>query len=109
MHGQFDIKALVHNALRQQPLMTFHTDILFETVNQLGEGGMGTVYRIRDRRLNREAALKVLKAGQSDQDSYQRFLREARITACLSHPAIPPVYEAGITPEGFPYLLMKLI
>lgn len=109
MQGQFDIKALVHNALRQQPLMTFHTDILFETVSQLGEGGMGTVYRIRDRRLDREAALKVLKAGQSDQDSYVRFLREARITARLSHPAIPPVYEAGITPEGFPYLLMKLI
>lgn len=109
MQGQFDIKALVQSVLQQQPLMTFHTDILFETVDQLGEGGMGTVYRIRDRRLGREAALKVLRAGPRDASSTLRFLREARITACLSHPSIPPVYEAGITPEGFPYLLMKLI
>ncbi|MDF1662399.1 MAG: protein kinase, partial [Planctomycetota bacterium] len=53
--------------------------------------------------------LKVLRAGRTDKDSTLRFLREARITAQLSHPAIPPVYEAGITPEGCPYLLMKLI
>lgn len=109
MYGQTKVKTLVQQALQKELLMTFHTEVAFETVSQLAEGGMGKVYRVRDRRLDREAALKVLRPGRTDEDSTVRFLREARITAQLSHPAIPPVYEAGITPEGCPYLLMKLI
>ncbi|MDF1667493.1 MAG: hypothetical protein P1V97_37490, partial [Planctomycetota bacterium] len=99
MYGQTKVKTLVHQALKKELLMTFHTDMAFETVSELAEGGMGKIYRVRDKRLDREAALKVLRAGRTDKDSTLRFLREARITAQLSHPAIPPVYEAGITPE----------
>lgn len=81
----------------------------FETVEKLGEGGMGAVYAVRDRRLGREAALKLLNQSDVDSHARERFLREATTTARLDHPAIPPVYETGLTPDGQLYMLMRRI
>jgi hypothetical protein len=68
----------------------------FEIVGRLGAGGMGVVYRARDRVLEREVALKlVVPERASDPETRQRFLREARAAAVLSHPGIAAVYEAG--------------
>lgn len=95
---------------QQQPLLSLHADHAFETVDKLGEGGMGEVYKVLDHRLGRLAALKLLRVtASSDPGAEQRFLREATITARLDHPAIPPVYEAGQTAHGQLYLLMRLI
>lgn len=68
----------------------------FEILGRLGAGGMGVVYRARDRVLEREVALKVvLPEHASDKETRQRFLREARAAAVLSHPGIATIYEAG--------------
>jgi WD40 repeat protein len=77
---------------------------------ELARGGMGVVYRARDDSLGRDVAVKVLQE-QYPVDSLvgQRFLDEARITAQLQHPAIPPVFEVGRLSDERPYLAMKLI
>ena len=62
----------------------------------LGAGGMGEVYRARDVRLDRTVAIKILPAGiASDQESRQRFEREAKAIAALSHPHICTLYDVG--------------
>jgi len=85
-----------------------HAILAFEQIGTLGEGGMGVVLRMRDRRLGRQIALKLIRGAPSAQ-RVQRFRREALLMASLEHPSIPPVYEAGTTPDGQPYLAMRLI
>jgi serine/threonine-protein kinase len=76
----------------------------------LGEGGMGTVHRVRDLDLNRDLALKVVSPRALQcADLVRRFLEEAQITSQLQHPGIPPVFELGIMPDGHPYYAMKLV
>ncbi|MDF1661766.1 MAG: protein kinase, partial [Planctomycetota bacterium] len=86
-----------------------HINHVLERREELGRGGMGVVYRVFDKRLKREAALKILHAGLSDPDSHLRFQREAEVMAQLDHPAIPPVYEMGMTPQGESFMLMKVV
>ncbi|BBM86740.1 WD40 repeat domain-containing serine/threonine protein kinase [Candidatus Uabimicrobium amorphum] len=73
---------------------------------KLGEGGMGAVYRIRDEKLNRSVALKIILGNQKEKQ-VQRFLQEARATASLKHPNIVEVYEIGELPQN--YFTMELI
>jgi tetratricopeptide (TPR) repeat protein len=80
----------------------------FRTLGKLGEGGMGTVYRVEDPRLGRQAALKIVN-DSGDELLVARFVREGRVTAKLDHPGVPPVFEAGVTPQGQPYLLLRVI
>ncbi|MCP4173424.1 MAG: serine/threonine protein kinase, partial [Fuerstiella sp.] len=75
----------------------------------LGQGGMGAVYRVRQKELDRPAALKVLPdVAAHDPGFTERFLREARLLASLSHPHIVTVYEFGQR-EGVYFLLMEYI
>ena len=68
----------------------------FDVLERLGAGGMGVVYRARDRVLGREVALKLVRPDQTaDSGARQRFLREARAAAGLTHPGIAAIYEAG--------------
>lgn len=90
-------------------LYAAHFDKVIERGEKLGEGGMGVVYRVIDKRLNRPAALKLLHKASQNKLTAARFLREASITARLDHPCIPPVYEVGRTPDGELYLLMRII
>jgi serine/threonine protein kinase len=72
----------------------------YEIQSLRGAGGMGEVYRSRDVRLNRTVALKVLPPRfASDPDSRQRFQREARSVAALSHPNICALYDVGEAPD----------
>ncbi len=62
----------------------------YEVATQIGQGGMGEVYRARDTKLDRDVTLKVLPdAFASDPDRLARFQREAQIFAWLSHPLKP--------------------
>jgi serine/threonine protein kinase len=94
---------------QRESLFAPHARLAFEVLEKLGEGGMGAVYKVRDKRLGRLAALKVLANEKADQNAQTRFLREARVTARLDHPSIPPVHEAGRTAGGELYMLMRLI
>ena len=63
---------------------------------RIGHGGMGEVYRARDTRLERTVAIKVLPSYLAgDVDHKQRFEREARTLAKMSHPHICPVFDVG--------------
>ena len=74
---------------------------------QIARGGMGRIFRARDRRLGRPVAIKeLLGPGRL---IAARFEREARVTARLQHPAIVPIYEAGRWPTGEPFFAMKMI
>lgn len=84
-------------------------DQYLRQVEELGVGGMGAVFRVEDKRLGRDAAMKVLLRDTIDPDKRQRFLREAQITARLVHPSIPSVYEVGTTPKGELYFLMQVV
>jgi tRNA A-37 threonylcarbamoyl transferase component Bud32 len=82
----------------------------FVLSEQLGEGGMGVVYYGRDLSLNRDVAVKVLHQRHLDCDDLRRrFVEEAQLTSQLQHPAIPPVYARGETPDGRPYFCMKVV
>jgi tetratricopeptide (TPR) repeat protein len=80
----------------------------YEIRGPLGEGGMAQVFRVHDPDFDRPLAIKVMKAGLAH-SAEARFLTEARITARLQHPGIPPVHEIGRLADGRPFLAMKLI
>ena len=81
----------------------------YEVVAPLGAGGMGEVYRARDTRLGREAALKVLPAALSqDPSRLKRFEKEARAASALNHPNIVTIYEIGLE-DGVSYIAMELV
>ncbi len=82
----------------------------FQLGQELARGGMGVVYCAHDESLGRDVAVKVLhERYQANSLVGQRFVDEARITAQLQHPGIPPVFEVGRLDDGRPYLAMKLI
>jgi len=80
--------------------------MVYELGEVIGEGGMGEVVHAHDPRIGRDVAIKRLR-GTPKSDEVERFMREARIQARLEHPAIVPVYEMGVDPEGRPYFAMK--
>jgi eukaryotic-like serine/threonine-protein kinase len=78
-------------------------------LRQLGRGGFGTVFLARQDHLGREVAVKFDNRGLPTDRDRARFLREARAAARLSgHPNVVNVYDAGVTPEGQPYIVMEL-
>ena len=76
----------------------------------LGEGGMGRVWEGHDAHLKRLVALKELKpTHQHDLAFRHRLLTEARVTGCLEHPGIIPVYDVVEPPGGAPFYTMRLV
>jgi serine/threonine protein kinase len=81
----------------------------YRIIEQLGQGGMATVYKAYHASLDRYVALKVLHpAFHQDQTFTARFQREARVVARLEHPNIVPIYDYS-EHENRPYLVMKYI
>ena len=68
----------------------------YEVVSLIGTGGMGEVYRVRDSRLGRDVALKILpESFAREPDRLRRFEQEARAVAALNHPNILAVFDIG--------------
>jgi hypothetical protein len=81
----------------------------YEILAPLGAGGMGEVYRARDRRLDRDVAIKVLPGSVSgDLERRARFEREAKAVAALSHPNILAIHDFGVH-EGASFAVMELL
>ena len=76
---------------------------------RLGEGGMGVVYRGRQDFVDRDVAVKLLRKNDTEGDFMRRFRREAKILANISDPHIVGCYQAGITEQGFAFMVMEFI
>jgi len=107
---------------------------VYEVTAQIGEGGMGQVYRARDTKLDRDVAIKILQElfavdadpstssgssrARSRDERIARFQREARTLASLNHPHIAQIYGLGeaaspepsaLCPEKVQFLVMELV
>jgi serine/threonine-protein kinase len=82
----------------------------YRIVRLLGEGGFGEVYLAENPLIERRAAVKVLhKTLAQDAELVRRFLNEARAASAIRHRNIIEVFDAGVTPEGAPYILMEFL
>lgn len=80
----------------------------YEVRAQIGEGGMGVVYRAHDPKLERNVAIKVLSSSLSSTIRTERFEHEVRLAAKLQHPNIVPVHDVGES-DGKLYYVMALV
>jgi len=95
-----DLSDSVLDHLRHVAALPDLSGTRYELESEIGRGGMGVVYRVRDRELDRRVALKVLDAATAG---------EAKLIARLEHPAVVPVYDTGRLPDGRTFYAMKLI
>jgi len=95
-----DLSDSVLDHLRHTAALPDLTGTRYELEGEIGRGGMGVVYRARDRDLDRRVALKVLDAEMEG---------EARLIVRLEHPAIVPIHETGRLPDGRAFYAMKLV
>src|SRR5262249_25262988 len=83
---------------------------LYKLLQQIGEGGMGTVYMAEQSQpVQRKVALKLVKAGMDSRQVIARFEAERQALALMDHPNIAKVLDAGATESGRPYFVMELV
>ncbi|NIR60768.1 MAG: serine/threonine protein kinase, partial [Gammaproteobacteria bacterium] len=80
----------------------------YEVERELAAGGMGSIFLARDPTLERQVAVKILRPELATARAAERFLREARILASLSHPNVVPVHSAGEA-DGLFYYVMDYV
>lgn len=81
----------------------------YRIVENLGEGGMGSVFIAEDMNLGRRVAVKFPAAAEDEHQYHARFLREARAASRLSHPNIATIYDYGETEDGRPFIVMEYV
>ncbi|HWZ86795.1 MAG TPA: serine/threonine-protein kinase [Thermoanaerobaculia bacterium] len=81
----------------------------YRLLEELGRGGMGTVYLAEDTVLERRVALKVVVTAAARPGAAERMWNEARVLARLEHPGIVPVHDAGALPDGRIFYAMKRV
>ncbi|MCS7469969.1 serine/threonine protein kinase [Stieleria sp. ICT_E10.1] len=82
----------------------------YKLLQQIGEGGMGTVYMAEQTRpVTRRVALKIIKQGMDTKSVIARFEAERQALAMMDHPNIAKVLDAGTTEGGRPYFVMELV
>jgi eukaryotic-like serine/threonine-protein kinase len=104
-----DRSALVHDGGSDQVAGTLVAE-RYLLAELIGSGGMGEVYRAQDVRLQRPAAVKLLRASfAADLDALRRFRREGMNASRINNPHVVQVYDAGETEAGIPYLAMEFV
>ena len=107
IHG--DVAAAAKGLLLRDPLVPGARLGPYEVLAAVGAGGMGAVYKARDTRLDRTVAIKVLPPDVAgDPALNQRFEREARMLAALSHPHICPIFDVG-QQDNTAFLVMEYL
>lgn len=82
----------------------------YKLLEQIGEGGMGTVFMAQQNEpIRRRVALKLIKPGMDSREVISRFQAERQALAMMDHPNIAHVLDAGATAEGRPYFVMELV
>ena len=83
----------------------------YTLVSQIGQGGMGSVWLARrsDGRFERQAAVKFVNIALTGRATEERFKREGSILGRLTHPHIAGLLDAGISPDGSPYLILEYV
>ena len=82
----------------------------YRLIRELGSGGMGIVYEAQDTQLNRRVALKVLRPNlPSEQSARERFMREARAMAQLTHPHVVAIYDYGHLGSEYLFFVMEFV
>jgi serine/threonine protein kinase len=80
----------------------------YEVLELIGQGGMGYVYKVKDKRKNQLVAIKLVRPElAADPRALKRFTQEAEAAMGLLHPNLVPVYAQGVTEGGAPYLVME--
>jgi eukaryotic-like serine/threonine-protein kinase len=97
------------SAAGERPLKALEFAQRYHATAVLGTGGMGKVELVDDLTIGRAVAMKLLHREQRSPEAAERFLREARIQGQLEHPAVVPVYDIGVDPEGSVYFTMKRV
>lgn len=84
---------------------------VYRLISPIGEGGMGSVWLAErsDGRFDRKVAVKFLRLSVASQSSTERFKREGRILAQLSHPHIAELIDAGVSAAGQPYIVLEFV
>lgn len=107
--GSFPAARVAIATIAEQSILEAALGQQYEIVRQLGRGGMGAVYLARERALERFVAIKVLRPDLADaHEARERFRREARIAAQLSHPGILPLHTFGEV-AGLWYFVMGYV
>jgi len=92
------------------PLLGSVIDDRYEVEALIGQGGVGSVYRVRQARLGRRFAIKVLRGELTrDPEVRERFVREAKTTSSVSHPGLVHISDFGYLTDGRPFFVMELL
>jgi CheY-like chemotaxis protein len=96
--------------LKTPRLLPYRVEGRYRLLQLIGEGGMGTVFRAHDERLDRDVALKILRTEFfEDGEGLLRFEREARAVAVIDHPGVIRIFDSGDLEDGSAYLVMELV
>ena len=111
--GSFLEAASAHRATLDEPAATERPGTVigpYKLLEQIGEGGMGTVYMARQTEpVRRLVALKIIKPGMDSRQVIARFEAERQALALMEHPHIAHVFDGGTTTSGRPYFVMELV
>lgn len=104
---QFPVRRVTVEIIEQNPRVSPER---YELLQEIGRGGVGVIYRARDRELGRDLVVKILhERHRRDRAALMRFVEEAQIVGHLHHSGVAPILDVGCFADGTPYFAMNLV